>query len=103
MIGDRNGFIPAVDVVRALKLSVAQRDPYVLEDIATAMKDLGFDKKTIHVPKEWRKPHENEKQWCYVRGDGEKSKKRIILGGGDDFDLVRLCLTGNSGGKQKRD
>ena len=65
------------------------------------MKELGFEKKTIHVPKAWRKSHENEKQWCYVRGDGEESKKRIILG--DEFDLVRLCLTGNSGGTQKRD
>jgi hypothetical protein len=101
MIGDRNGFIPTVDVPRALKLSVAQRDSYVLEDITTAMKELGFEKKTIHVPKEWRKQHENEKQWCYVRGDGEKSKRRIFLG--DDFDMVRLCLTGNSGGTQKRD
>lgn len=62
------------------------------------MKELGFEKKTIHVPKEWRTPHENEKQWCYVRGE---SKRRIFLG--DDFDLVRLCLTGNSGGTQKRD
>ena len=101
MIGDLNGFIPAVDVPRALKLSVAQRDSYVLEDITTAMKELGFEKKTIHVPKAWRKPHENEKQCCYVRGDGEEIKKRIILG--DEFDMVRLCLTGNSGGTQKRD
>ncbi len=79
IIGNRNGFIRVVDVPRALNLTVAQRDAYVLEDIATAMKELGFEKKTIHIPRAWRKPHEKEKQCCYVRGDGEESKKRIIL------------------------
>lgn len=96
IIGNRNGFIPVVDVHRALKLPVSHRDGYVHEDITTAMKELGFDKKTIHVPKAWRKPHEKEKQCCYVRGDGEEIKKRIILEHGDDFDLMRLCLTGNA-------
>ena len=73
------GFIRTVDVPRALGLKVAQRDGYVLEDITTAMKELGFEKKTIHVPGKYRKSHENEKQWCYVRGNDEDRKKLIIL------------------------
>ena len=79
IFGKRMGFIRAVDVPRALSLQVAQRDGYVLEDITTAMKELGFEKKTIHVPGKYRKSHENEKQCCYVRGNDEDRKKLIIL------------------------
>ena len=41
---------PSLEALRS-----AQRDGYVLEDITTAMKELGFEKKTIHVPKAYRK------------------------------------------------
>ena len=78
-IGSRNGFIRAVEVPRALGLKVAQRDGYVLEDITPAMMELGFEKKTIHVPKEHRKSRESEKQCCYVRGNDEDRKKPITL------------------------
>ena len=43
------------------------------------MNELGFEKKTIHVPGKYRKSHENEKQWCYIRGNDEDRKKLIIL------------------------
>ena len=79
IFGSRNGFIRAVEVPRALGLKVAQRDGYVLEDITTAMMELGFEKKTIHVPKEHRKSRESEKQCCYVRGNDEDRKKPITL------------------------
>ena len=79
IIGNRNGFIRVVDIPRALKLPVTHRDGYVLEDITQAMMELGFEKKPIHVPKQYRKPQQNEKQLCYVRGNNEDRKRPIIL------------------------
>ena len=79
IIGNRNGFVRAVDVPRALNLTLAQRDGYVLEEISGAMKALGFERKTIHIAKEHRTCNEKEKQCCYVRGDGEESKHPIVL------------------------
>jgi len=79
IIGNRNGFIRVVGVPRALKLTLAQRDGYVLEEISGAMKALGFEKKTIHIAKEHRTCKEKEKQCCYVRGDDQQSREPIEL------------------------
>src|SRR5262249_5155482 len=79
IIGDRNGFIRAVDIPRALNLDVSKRDGYILEEITAAMKQLGFEKRPIYIAKEYRRVHEKDTQQCYVRGSEWEGKEPIAL------------------------